>query len=123
MKQSYDEGRNLHSKMFTYSDVLENLRVFECALVRFVDATFDNRRSRYSRLHSSDQVFFFTVLAEVQRTGARLNFLPSVSTVCFGDYYFSKYSGYAKYRELFSLTHARLHKICLLVWIDHRKVW
>ncbi|KAK4027453.1 hypothetical protein OUZ56_016499 [Daphnia magna] len=44
----------------------------------------------------------------LQRTGARLNFSPSVSTVWFGDYYFSKYSGYAKYRELFSLTHARL---------------
>ncbi|KAK4028002.1 hypothetical protein OUZ56_017165 [Daphnia magna] len=46
---------------------------------------------------SSDRVFFFTVLAEVQRTGARLNFSPSVSTVWFGDYYFSTYSGYAKY--------------------------
>ncbi|KAK4013776.1 hypothetical protein OUZ56_026329 [Daphnia magna] len=99
MKQSYDEG--------------QNLRVFECALVRFVDATFDNHRSRYSRLHSSDRVFFFTVLAEVQRTGARLSFSPSVSTVWFGDHYFSKYSGYAKYRELFSLTHSRL-----LWWLE-----
>ncbi|KAK4013387.1 hypothetical protein OUZ56_025917 [Daphnia magna] len=61
--------------MFTYSNVLENLRAFECALVRFVDATFNNQRSRSSRLYSSDRV---------------------------------KYSGYAKYRELFSLTHSRL---------------
>ncbi|KAI9552625.1 hypothetical protein GHT06_020493 [Daphnia sinensis] len=74
--------------MFTYSNVLENLRAFECALVRFVDATFDNQRSRYSRLHSSDRVFFFNVLSEVYQTGARLTFSPSVSTVWFGDYYF-----------------------------------
>ncbi len=27
---------------------LENLRVFECALVRFVDATFDNQSAAFS---------------------------------------------------------------------------
>ncbi|KZR96783.1 Uncharacterized protein APZ42_008680, partial [Daphnia magna] len=82
-------------------------------LVRFVDATFNNQRSRSSRLYSSDRVFFFSVLSEVYQTGARLTFSPSVSTVWFGDYYFSKYSGYAKYRELFSLTHSRL-----LWWLE-----
>ncbi|KAK4004291.1 hypothetical protein OUZ56_006031 [Daphnia magna] len=105
--------------MFSYSDVVDNLRVLECALVRFVDSTFDNHRSCYSRLLPSDRVFFFTILAEVQRTGARLSFSPSVSTVWFADYYFSAslssstYSGYAKYRELFCMTHA-----CLLWWIE-----
>ncbi|KZR97666.1 Uncharacterized protein APZ42_007331 [Daphnia magna] len=74
--------------MFTYSNVLENLRAFECALVRFVDATFNNQQSRYSRLCSSDRVFFFSVLLEVYQTDARLTFSPSVSTVWFGDYYF-----------------------------------
>ncbi|KAK4017394.1 hypothetical protein OUZ56_032706 [Daphnia magna] len=99
--------------MFSYSDVVDNLRVFECALMRFVDSTFDNYRSCYSRLLPSDRVLFFTILAEIQLTGARLSFSPSVSTVWFGDYYFSKYSGYAKYRELFSLTHSRL-----LWWLE-----
>ncbi|KAK4045333.1 hypothetical protein OUZ56_032870 [Daphnia magna] len=61
--------------MFSYSDVVESLRVFECALVRFVDSTFDNHRSCYSRLLLSDR--------------------------------------YAKYRELFCMTHARL-----LWWIE-----
>ncbi|KAI9553831.1 hypothetical protein GHT06_019100 [Daphnia sinensis] len=86
-----------HGRMFTYSNVLENLRAFECALVRFVDATFDNQRSRYSRLHSSDRVrrMFFTILISLNYT--------FLSSFCF-----SKYSGYAKYRELFSLHHSRL---------------
>ncbi|KAK4045757.1 hypothetical protein OUZ56_033668 [Daphnia magna] len=99
--------------MFSYSDVVDNLRVFECAFVRFVDSTFDNHRSCYSRLLPSDRVFFFTIFTEVQRTGARLSFSPSVSTVWFADYYFSTYPGYAKYRELFCMTHARL-----LSWIE-----
>ncbi|KZS04855.1 Uncharacterized protein APZ42_032112 [Daphnia magna] len=99
--------------MFSYSDVVESLCVFECALVSFVDSTFDNQRSCYSRLLPSDRVFFFTILAEVQRTGARLSFSPSVSTVWFADYYFGTYSVYAKYRDLFCMTHARL-----LWWIE-----
>ncbi|KAK4027987.1 hypothetical protein OUZ56_017150 [Daphnia magna] len=63
--------------MLTYSDG---------ALVRFVDATFDNRRIRYSRLYSSGRAFFLDVLAEVKRTDAQLNFSPPLSTVWSGDF-------------------------------------
>ncbi|KAK4024873.1 hypothetical protein OUZ56_010368 [Daphnia magna] len=65
------------------------------------------------KLETAKELEDFSRIAEESACGSSTNwcsleFLPSVSTVWFGDYYFSTYSGYAKYRELFSLTHARL---------------
>ncbi|KAI9565305.1 hypothetical protein GHT06_009094 [Daphnia sinensis] len=100
--------------MFNLSDVLENRRYFDVAVVRFAEIVFSDPVSRYCRLDVLDQKLFEALLVDAKETDARLDFIPFSGEVWeLGDFYYSTYPGYAQYRDFYSHNYARV-----LWWLE-----
>ncbi|KAK4028303.1 hypothetical protein OUZ56_017583 [Daphnia magna] len=103
------QATRLSSKMFTFSEILENRRYFDVAVVRFAEIVFCDPVSRHCRLDVLDQKLFEALLIDAKETDACLDFIPFAGEVWeLGDFYYSTYPGYARYRDLYFHNYARL---------------
>ncbi|KAK4035884.1 hypothetical protein OUZ56_027963 [Daphnia magna] len=95
--------------MFTFSEILENRRYFDVAVVRFAEIVFCDPVSRHCRLDLLDQKLFEALLIDAKETDACLDFIPFAGEVWeLGDFYYSTYPGYTRFRDLYSHNYARL---------------
>lgn len=75
--------------MFTFSEILENRRYFDVAVVRFAEIVFCNPVSRHCRLDVLDQKLFEALLIDAKETDACLDFIPFAGEVWeLGDFYY-----------------------------------